>query len=83
VHRLRLFALRLTPAIRGMRTCRQCGVSLGRFVEECPRCGADNPVRLPWYGWVVGGILVLALFLAFGDIGALVGLIERLAGFGR
>ena len=66
-----------------MRACRSCGLALGRFVEECPRCGTDNPVRLPWYGWLVGGILVLALFLAFGDIGAVIGLIERLAGFGR
>ena len=61
-----------------MRVCRQCGVELGRWVEECPRCGADNPYRLSWYGWILGGIIALSIALAFGDLGAVFGVIKRL-----
>lgn len=59
------------------RRCPRCGASVGGFVEECPSCGQAVPVAMPWWGWVLGGALVLLLFLALGDLATLVQVLGR------
>jgi hypothetical protein len=52
------------------RSCQQCGTAIGRTVETCPNCGAFNRAQRTIWVWLVGGAIVLTLFLALGDIGA-------------
>ena len=52
------------------RPCQQCGTAIGQTIETCPNCGAFNRVQRALWVWLVGGAIVLALFLALGDIGA-------------
>jgi hypothetical protein len=42
------------------------------LVETCPACGGFNRAERPFYVWLIGGAIVLALILAFGDFGALI-----------
>jgi hypothetical protein len=37
------------------------------FAERCPECGETLPLAMPWWGWLIGGGLVLLLFLALSD----------------
>lgn len=41
------------------RKCPRCGVEIRGYVDECPGCGLDRPVPLPWYVYPV----MLAIFL--------------------
>jgi len=43
------------------RPCRVCGAPMGKWVETCPSCGEFNKVKLPFYGWVIGGMLILLI----------------------
>ena len=52
------------------RPCQQCGRAIGRTVETCPNCGAFNRAERTLWVWLAGGAIVLTLFLALGDIGA-------------
>jgi hypothetical protein len=52
------------------RPCRQCGTSIGATIETCPNCGAFNRVERSLWVWLAGGAIVLVLFLALGDLGA-------------
>jgi hypothetical protein len=48
---------------------------MGKWVETCPSCGAFNKMKLPFYGWVIGGLIVLLLL---GDPGAIVTVVDRI-----
>jgi len=52
------------------RPCQSCGTPIGRTIETCPNCGAFNRAELTIWVWLAGGIIVLTLFLALGDLGA-------------
>jgi len=52
------------------RPCQSCGAPIGRTIETCPNCGAFNRAELTIWVWLAGGIIVLILFLALGDLGA-------------
>jgi hypothetical protein len=52
------------------RPCRQCRAAIGATVETCPNCGAFNRAKLTVWVWLAGGVIVLTLFLALGDVGA-------------
>ena len=52
------------------RSCRQCRTSLGATLETCPNCGAFNRAERRLWVWLAGGAIVLVLFLALGDLGA-------------
>jgi hypothetical protein len=60
------------------RPCRQCGAAIGRTVETCPQCGTFNRAQRTVWVWLVGGAIVLTLFLALGDIGAALGVAGNL-----
>jgi hypothetical protein len=51
---------------------------MGRLVETCPSCGEYNKADLPLYGWVIGGLIVLALMLLLGDPGAVVRVVSEI-----
>jgi hypothetical protein len=52
------------------RPCQSCGSPIGRTIETCPNCGAFNRAELTIWVWLAGGIIALILFLALGDLGA-------------
>ena len=51
------------------RPCQSCGTAIGRTIETCPQCGAFNRAERTIWIWLAGGLVVLILFLALGDLG--------------
>jgi hypothetical protein len=49
---------------------------MGRLVETCPSCGAENKADPPYYVWAIGALIVLLLILGLGDLGAVVRVIS-------
>lgn len=41
-----------------VRTCPRCGTSIRGLTDECPGCGLDQPVPMPWY-YVLGMFILL------------------------
>src|SRR5262249_8655956 len=60
------------PWLRVNRPCSRCGTPIGRLEETCPSCGAYNKAEPPLYVFALGALIVLLLFLLFGDFGAVV-----------
>ena len=52
-------------------TCPSCSAPIGRLDDDCPACGKPTGQRPPFYVYLIGGLLVLLLFLALGDFPAL------------
>ena len=59
------------------RYCHKCNEPLMIDQDICQVCGANNPLPVPWYTWVIGPIIVLLLGWWLIDFDAL----KRLAGF--
>ena len=47
----------------GAKSCPRCGVKIQGYVDECPACGFEKPVPLPWY--IYGIMLVIFLLSAW------------------
>jgi hypothetical protein len=45
------------------RACPRCGTVIRGLVDECPGCGLDQPIPVPWYYMV--GLLILMLAIAW------------------
>lgn len=43
------------------KRCPRCKTLLEGFVEECPSCGFEKPLALPWH---IYGIMALIMFAA-------------------
>jgi len=59
------------------RLCRECQEPLGVDQDICRACGANNPIPLPWYTYLVGAAIVAILVLLlvdFDDVGRVLGL---------
>jgi len=54
-----------------LQSCPHCHAPIGRLDDDCPACGKPTGQRPPFYIYVIGGLLVLLLFLALGDPSAL------------
>jgi endogenous inhibitor of DNA gyrase (YacG/DUF329 family) len=52
-------------------TCPSCNAPIGRLDDDCPVCGKPTGQRSPFYVYLIGALLVLLLFLALGDLPAL------------
>ena len=65
---------------RRRRTCPHCHAAIGPLDDECLACGKPTGQRPPFYVYLIGAVLVLLLFLAFGDFSAL---LQVLADLGR
>lgn len=42
------------------RRCPRCKTVLEGFVEECPSCGFEKPVALPWHIYGIMALIMLA-----------------------
>jgi lipid-A-disaccharide synthase-like uncharacterized protein len=65
------------------RPCPHCSQRISRLVDACPHCGAKVQSQRPWYIWVLGGLIVLILFVGLGDPTSLVHFGETLLIFAR
>jgi len=63
-----------------LKSCLHCHAPIGRLDDDCPACGKPTGQRPPFYVYLIGAVLVLLLFLAFGDFSAL---LQVLADLGR
>lgn len=55
----------------GGRRCPRCGVEIRGHVDECPSCGLDRPVPLPWYVYPIMAAIFLAALWLFVDLEAI------------
>jgi hypothetical protein len=62
------------------RPCPACGATVSRLDDRCPACDAKLVPEKPWYIWAIGALLVGALFLGLGDMGALARFFTTIAG---
>ena len=60
------------------RLCRKCGAVIGIDDDRCDRCGASNPVTLPWYGPLVGFAIVGLIVWLLVDFSGWQRILERL-----
>jgi len=63
-----------------MRSCPHRGGAVSGFADNCPHCGRQIPLAMPWWGWLLGGFLVLLLFLAFSDFQTMFEVFGRVLG---
>lgn len=61
-----------------MRSCPACGARIQWLSDECGACGARFRIRMPWYVWLLGGVMVLLLIFGLGDPWAIVEVFQRL-----
>ena len=60
------------------RACRHCGARISRLADRCPSCDGTNDPETPWYVYLVGGVIVLALFVWLADFESLSRLFQLL-----
>jgi hypothetical protein len=63
------------------RACRHCGARISRLADRCLSCDGANDPETPWYVYVVGGVIVLALFVWLADFESLGRLFDLFAGW--
>jgi hypothetical protein len=59
------------------RLCRECKEPLDVDQDICRVCGANNPIPLPWYTFILGGAIVAVIVLLlvdFDDVRKVLGL---------
>ena len=45
------------------RLCRECEEPLEVDQDICRTCGANNPIPLPWYTFILGAAIVVVIVL--------------------
>lgn len=55
----------------GTRRCPKCGVAIERFVDECPSCGFEKPVPLPWQIYALMALIFVAAMWLLIDLDAI------------
>jgi hypothetical protein len=53
---------------------------MSRIADRCPHCDGVNDPETPWYVYLVGGVIVLALFAWLADFDSLARLFQLFAG---
>lgn len=48
--------------------CPRCKAPLKGYVEECPSCGMEKPLPLPWYVYVIMALILVAAAWIFVDL---------------
>ena len=62
------------------RVCCHCGARISRLADRCPSCDGANDPETPWYVYLVGGVIVLSLFVWLADFESLGRLFQLFAG---
>ncbi len=60
-------------------TCPHCARPIRWLEDICPGCGRQTGQRIPWYAYLLGGLLVLLLFLWLGDFDGMARFIAGIA----
>jgi len=53
------------------RACPKCGAGIDGYVDECPSCGFEKPVALPWYAYGLMALIFLATMWFLVDLEAI------------
>ena len=61
---LRLFEMQLNKVSQ----CPRCKAPLKGYVDECPSCGMEKPLPLPWHVYVIMVAILVAAAWYFIDL---------------
>lgn len=50
------------------RRCPRCKAPLKGYVDECPACGMEKPLPLPWYVYAIMAVILAAAAWFFIDL---------------
>ncbi len=53
------------------RHCPRCKAPLKGYVDECPSCGMEKPLPLPWYFYAIMAAILIASAWLFIDLDAI------------
>lgn len=48
--------------------CPRCKAPLARYVDECPSCGMEKPLPLPWHVYLIMAAMLAAAAWFFIDL---------------
>ena len=51
--------------------CPRCKIPLKGYMDECPGCGMDKPLPLPWYFYAIMLAILIASAWIFIDLEAI------------
>ncbi len=52
--------MRNAPDRMSARNCPRCDAPLKGYVDECPSCGMQKPVAMPWHVYAVMAVILAA-----------------------
>lgn len=55
-------------ALKKKQHCPRCKAPLKGYVDECPSCGMDKPLPLPWYFYAIMAAILIASAWFFIDL---------------
>lgn len=50
------------------RRCPRCKTAIHGYVEECPSCGLERPVALPWHIYAIMALILIAAMWFLVDL---------------
>ena len=50
------------------RSCPRCKTPLAGYVDECPSCGLEKPVALPWHIYPIMAVILAAAVWVLLDL---------------
>jgi hypothetical protein len=50
------------------RRCPRCNAPLKGYVDECPSCGLEKPLPLPWHIYVIMAVILAVSAWIFIDL---------------
>ena len=53
------------------RHCPRCKAPLKGYVDECPSCGMEKPLPLPWHVYLIMAAILIAAAWFFIDLEAI------------
>ena len=54
--------------MRKQQRCPRCKATLTGYVDECPSCGMEKPLPLPWHVYVIMAVILIAAAWFFIDL---------------
>jgi len=50
------------------RQCPRCKAPLSGYVDECPACGMEKPLPLPWHIYLIMAVILIGAAWFFVDL---------------